>query len=127
AGSMPLPSKSREKDVRARLGIRRFDAGRDGPKINIFGVVYNIAPQAVPFSYQISRWTGTTWNLVSSGGSQVRAKGTFDVKASMPSTKEALRLKLEVNGGPSDAPSREFKLAAKKSLFIVHYKTKNGG
>src|SRR5205823_4897397 len=111
----------------AKLAIKRFDAGRDGAKINIIGVVTNAVPKAVPFSYKISKWTGTTWTMVTAGSAQVKANASFDVKAKIASTRDALRLKLEVNGGPNDTPSREFQLVAEKTNFVVRYMTKNGG
>jgi hypothetical protein len=55
----------------------------------------------------------------------------MNVQAKIPTTNDAVRLKLEVNGhaGAFDrqSVSKEFRLAAKKQAFVVRYKTKNGG
>src|SRR5262249_56321939 len=112
-----LPSKSREKDVVTSLSITRFDAGRDGPMINVIGVVGNIASWDIYFTYKISTWNGNAWTLVAEGGTRsIRAKDSMNVQAKIPPTNQSLRLKLEVNGHAGafdrESTSREFKLAA---------------
>jgi hypothetical protein len=108
-GEVPLP---KGKELTAKLGIRRFDAGHDGDRIRIVGVVYSVWPQPVPFSYKVSRWDGPNWVLVSSGGARVPPKGTFDAKADMSTTPGAVRLRLDINAARAEQASKEFNLAA---------------
>jgi hypothetical protein len=106
------------------LMITQFGAVRNGAKIDVTGVVSNIAPRAIPITYKISTLTGTTWTkLRTSGTIFVRAKGKTDVSEELPATNDVLRLRLEVNGGPNDSAVKDFTLAAKKTVFVVRYTT----
>jgi hypothetical protein len=118
----------------AGLVITRFDAGRDGPNINFIGVVKNVAPRAIPFTYKLLRWVGTGWKLVESSSRTIQPKESMNLQtkldvSNMPKVilNDALKFRLEINGGPNEQPSKEFSLPAKKTVFVVRYMTKNGG
>jgi hypothetical protein len=120
--STTLPKNS--KDLLGGLVIKRFDAGRDGPKINIIGVVGNIVSWDLHFNYKLSTWNGKTWTLVAEGGTRlIRAKESMNVQEKIPTTNDALKLKLEISAAKTSGTSKEFKLAAKKTVFTAHYGT----
>jgi hypothetical protein len=119
-GEMVLP----QYDVLAGLRITRFDASNNGARINIMGVVSNVALQPLPFSYKFSKWSGASWTNIEQGRTvTIQAKTSTTLTAQMPATKEALRLKLEINGGNNEYRVKEFKLAARPTQFVVRYST----
>src|SRR5262245_62854359 len=56
------------KAVLAGLVITQFGAVRDGSKINLTGVVSNVSLRTIPYTYKISKLTGTTWTALRASG-----------------------------------------------------------
>jgi hypothetical protein len=112
------------QDALPSLWIQQFTARRVGTGINVTAVVSNRSDRLVPFSYKISKWTGTGWTTVQASGTRfIQPRATADVKEDLPATNGALKLRLAVTGGTEREVTREVTLPAKKAVFVVRYGT----
>src|SRR5262249_16046711 len=102
------------------LEITRFDAVRDGHWIYIVGKIENVSPSDIYFTSRISN-SGIL--IQGKPDTLIQSKQAAYVRAQVPVTNNAMTLKLEVTGAPNDSAVKEFRLASKKTVFVVRYTT----
>lgn len=83
----------------------------------------NTSAKSITASYKFTKWNGSAWAPVSSGSTEIPAKGNVNIAIRMPRTTEDQRVRLDVSAVGHISVALELKMREKRP-YVLQYKTR---